>query len=146
MKRLEPVSKIMSKKLITLNVSDSLYDAERLFKKHRIHHIPIVKDEHIVGMLSYSDLKRISFLDSYDEHENQIDNAVYEMLSIRQIMIKNLVVVNSTITIKSVAEILSKNEFHALPVVENDILVGIVTSTDLLKYLLDQYELEAAQH
>jgi CBS domain-containing protein len=145
MKRLEPVSKIMSRELITLSLSDDLYKAEKLFKKHHIRHIPIVKKEHIVGMLSYSDLKRISFLDSYDDHENQIDNAVYEMLSIEQIMIKNLVVINSTITIKSVAEILSKNEFHALPVVENDILVGIVTTTDLLKYLLNQYELEAAQ-
>ena len=146
MKRLEPVSKIMSKELITLSLSDDLYKAEKLFKKHHIRHIPIVENEHIIGMLSYSDLKRISFLDSYDDHENQIDNAVYEMLSIQQIMIKNVVIVNSTITIKSVAEILSENEFHALPVVENDILVGIVTTTDLLKYLLKQYELEVSEN
>ncbi|SDX41485.1 CBS domain-containing protein [Lutibacter oricola] len=145
MKRLEPVSKIMTKELITLSLNDDLYKAEKLFKENHIRHIPVVEDEHIIGMLSYSDLKRISFLDSYDSHEIEIDNAVYKMLSIRQLMVKNLVKVNSSITVKSVAEILSQNEFHALPVVENDILVGIVTTTDLLKYLLDQYELEAAE-
>ena len=143
MKRLEPISKIMTRELITLSLSDDLYTAEKLFKKHHIRHIPIVENEHIIGMLSYSDLKRISFLDSYDAHEVEIDNAIYDILSIQQLMVKNLVKVNSSITIKSVAEILATNEFHALPVVENDILVGIVTTTDLLKYLLKQYELEA---
>ncbi len=64
------------------------------------------------------------------------------MLSIEQIMVKNTVKVASNMTIKSVVEILSKNEFHALPVVDNDILVGIVTTTDILKYLLKQYELD----
>jgi len=142
MKRQEPVSKIMTRDLITLGLNDDLYKAEKLFKEHKIRHIPVVEEEHIIGILSYSDLKRISFLDSFDSNEIEIDNAIYNMLSIRQIMVKNPVVINSTVTVKSVAEILSKNEFHALPVVENKILVGIVTTTDLLKYLLDQYELD----
>ena len=142
MKRLEPVSKIMTKKLITLDLKDDLYKAEKLFKENHIRHIPIVKDEHIIGMLSYTDLERISFLDSYDSKETKIDNAIYNMLSIGQIMVKNPVKINSSVTIKSVVEILAKNEFHALPVVENGILVGIVTTTDILNYLLEQYKLE----
>ncbi|MFD1293345.1 CBS domain-containing protein [Lutibacter holmesii] len=143
MKNLEPVSKIMTTELITLGLSDDLYRAEKLFKKHHIRHIPIVEKEHIIGMLSYSDLKRISFLDSYDAREVEIDNAIYDILSIYQLMVKNPVQVSSSVSIKVVAEILATNEFHALPVVENNILVGIVTTTDLLKYLLKQYELEA---
>ena len=143
MKRLEPVSKIMTKELVTLCLRDDLYKAEKLFKEHHIRHIPIVKNRHIVGMLSLSDLQRISFLDSYDANEITIDNAIYNMLSIEQIMVKNLIMVNSNISIKSVVEILSKNEFHALPVVDNDLLVGIVTTTDILRYLLKQYELES---
>jgi CBS domain-containing protein len=143
MKRLEPVSKIMTRELVTLSLSDDLYKAEKLFKENHIRHIPIVEDEHIIGMLSYSDLKRISFLDAYDANETKIDNVIYNMLTIKQLMVKNIVQINSSITIKSVVEILSKNEIHALPVVENNILVGIVTTTDLLLYLLKQYELEA---
>ncbi len=143
MKRLEPVSKIMTKELVTLGLNDDLYRAEKLFKEKNIRHIPIVDEGHIIGMISYSDLKRISFLDSYDDHEVKIDNAIYNILGVKQIMVKNPLKINSSISIKSVAEILSKNEFHALPVVENDILVGIVTTTDLLKYLLEQYELES---
>ena len=145
MKRMEPVSKIMSKDVITLSLSDDLYTAEKLFKESHIRHIPVVQDDHIIGMLSLSDLKRISFLDSYDANEIKIDNVIYDMLSIEQIMVKNPIKIQSDITVKSVAEILSKNEFHALPVVENEKLVGIVTTTDLLRYLLEQYKTEESQ-
>jgi CBS domain-containing protein len=49
-------------------------------------------------------------------------------------------VVKESATIYDVAKILSKEEFHALPVVDNgDQLVGIVTTTDVIRYLLDQY-------
>lgn len=143
MKRLEPISKIMTKELITLSLHDDLYKAEKLFRENHIRHIPVVKNRHIVGMLSLTDLKRISFLDSYDSNEIKIDNAIYNMLSIEQIMVKNPIKVASNITIKSVVEILSKNEFHALPVVDNDVLVGIVTTTDILNYLLEQYKVES---
>jgi len=142
MKRLEPVSKIMTKELVTLSLNDDLYKAEKLFNKNKIRHIPVVENETIVGMLSLSDLKRISFLDSFDSKENKVDNVVYKMFTIKQLMIKNLVTVNSHITVKSVAEILAKNQFHALPVVDYNKLVGMVTTTDLLKYLLEQYEIE----
>ena len=83
------------------------------------------------------------FLDSYDANEIKIDNAIYNMLSIEQIMVKKPIMVTSNISIKSVVEILSENEFHALPVVDNELLVGIVTTTDILRYLLKQYELES---
>ncbi len=132
----------MSKDLITLGLTDDLYKAEKLFKESHIRHIPVVEEDHIIGMLNLSDLKKISFLDSYDANEIKIDNAIYKMLSIEQIMVKNPIKIALSTTIKSVAEILSKNEFHVLPVVDNDILVGIVTTTDLLMYLLEQYELE----
>ena len=145
MKRLEPISKIMTRDLITLKVDDDLFRAEKLFKEHKIRHIPVVDNKkHILGILSLTDLNRISFLDSYDEDEVKVDNAIYEMLCIEQLMVKNPVIVSSNITIKEAAEILAKNEFHALPVVDNTILVGILTTTNLLLYLIEQYDIEEA--
>ena len=61
------------------------------------------------------------------------------MFSIEQVMARNLVKVTPETSIREVAQILSKSEFHALPVVEGELLVGIVTTTDLIKYLLEQY-------
>ncbi|WP_108867343.1 CBS domain-containing protein [Aquimarina aquimarini] len=139
MKKRTPVSKIMTSDVITLNHTNGLETAEMLFKEHNIRHIPVVSGETIIGMLSYTDLLRISFADAVDIDEKDVDTVVYEMFTIEQVMAKNLVSVNSNTTIKEVAEILAKKEFHALPVIDNNVLVGIVTTTDLINYLLDQF-------
>lgn len=138
MKRRTPVSEIMSTTIIALERTDDLNRAEMLFKKHNIRHIPVVSEESIIGMLSYSDLLRISFAD-VTEDEHDVGTIVYNMFTIEQVMTKNLISVSSKTTIKEVAEILAENEFHALPVVDDSILVGIVTTTDLIKYLLQQF-------
>ncbi|WP_299096477.1 CBS domain-containing protein [uncultured Winogradskyella sp.] len=128
----------MSTNIIAVNRDDDLETAELLFKKHKIRHIPVVNGDVIIGMLSYSDLLRISFADAVFEDESEIDALVYNMFTIDQVMVKHVVTVPAVATIKEVAEILSKNEFHALPVVDEGNLVGIVTTTDLINYLLKQ--------
>ncbi|MAB48160.1 MAG: CBS domain-containing protein [Flavobacteriaceae bacterium] len=128
----------MSTNIIALNRDDDLETAEILFKRHKIRHIPVVNGEIIIGMLSYSDLLRISFADAVYDNEEEVDTLVYNMFTIEQVMAKNVVTVPPTATIKDVAKILAKKEFHALPVVDDGNLVGIVTTTDLINYLLKQ--------
>ena len=139
MLRKEPVTTIMTKKVVTLKKKDSLETAEKLFKKHHIRHIPVVSGTTIIGILSYTDLLRISFADSAFDDDDFVDSVVYNMFTIEQVMVKKIVSVKPSDSIKEVAEILAKSEFHALPVVDNNNLVGIVTTTDLINYLLKQF-------
>ncbi len=139
MKQRVPVSQIMTKNVVKLNVNDELTKAEMLFKKHKIRHIPVVNGNIILGMLSYTDLLRISFADAVDDDDEVVDVTVYNMFSVGQVMAKKLVTITPETTIKEVAEILASREFHALPVLEGEFLVGIVTTTDLIKYLIEQY-------
>ena len=130
MKKRTPISEIMTKNVISLKTNDDLEKAESLFKKNNIRHIPVVSGKEIVG---------ISFADAIDDYAEDVDTVVYNMFTIEQVMAKKLITVSSDTTIKEVAEILAEKEFHALPVVDNEILVGIVTTTDLIKYLINQY-------
>ena len=140
MKKGTHVATIMSQNVITLKHSDELLTAEKLFKKYHIRHIPVLKVDKLIGMLSYTDLLRISFADAIEDNsESDVETIVYNMFTIEQVMAKNLITISSTSTIKEVAQILSKREFHALPVVEGPNLVGIVTTTDLINYLLEQF-------
>ena len=139
MKQRVPVSTIMTKNVVKLNLTDDLTKAETLFKKHKIRHIPVVSGNTIIGMLSYTDLLRISFADAVFEDEPEIDTTVYNMFSVEQVMAKNVTTISPDTTIKEAAEILSNKEFHALPIAEGNLLVGIITTTDLIKYLIDQY-------
>ena len=138
MKQRVPVSQIMTKELVLLNPTQSLYDAEKLFNKHSIRHIPVVEGDRVVGVISRSDLLRISYAD-LNENEETVDSVVYDMYTLPQVMTRVPVTVESNTTIKEVAEILSKQSFHSIPVVEEGKLVGIVTTTDLINYLLEQY-------
>lgn len=137
--RKAPISMLMTTPVITLKKYDSLAKAEHLFKKHHIRHIPIVEDRHIVGMLSYTDLQRLSFADYTEDFNKDSDALVYNMFAINQVMKRNIETISAKSSIKDVARIFTKREFHALPVVENDELIGIVTTTDLIKYLLKQF-------
>ena len=137
--RKSPVSVIMTEHVITLKENDRLEKAEMLFKKHHIRHIPVVKSDVILGMLSYTDLLRLSFADFSEDLNKDADALIYKMFTIKQVMKKEIETVSSSHSIKEVAKILATKEFHALPVVDNNKLVGIVTTTDLIKYLLQQF-------
>ena len=140
MKNKVPVSTIMTKNVIKLSLKDDLTKAEKLFKHNKIRHIPVVDGNKIVGILSYTDLLRISFVDAVDDESDTVDAMVYNMFTVEQVMAKKLITISPETTIRETAEILSKKEFHALPVCEGELLVGIVTTTDLIKYLIDQYK------
>jgi|TARA_R110001592_G_scaffold72291_1_gene220760 CBS domain-containing membrane protein len=137
MKKRTPISKIMTTNVVTLNIADSLETAEKLFKEYKIRHIPVVKNKEVIGMLSYSDLLRISYSDVSEDEQN-VETFMYDMFTIKQVMAKNLYMVPPYASVKDVAELLSKKEFHALPVVEDNELVGIVTTTDLINFLVEQ--------
>ena len=137
MKRNAPIALIMSRNVIKLNLSDDLTKAETLFKKHKIRHLPVVDGNRIIGMLSYTDLLRISYVDAVDDDAQEIDSTVYNLFTVQQVMSKDLVLVTPLTTVRETAQILSKSEFHALPVCEGPFLVGIVTTTDLVSYLAD---------
>ncbi len=131
-----PVSTIMTKDLITVRAKDGLEKAEDLMTKHKIRHIPVVEGKKIIGMLSLNDILRISFADGAFREEEDISSSIYEMFSIANLMRTKLETVRSNQTIREVAEKFVQSEYHSLPVVDEDELVGVITTTDLIKYLL----------
>ena len=138
MKHRVPVSQIMTTNVVTLTTKNNLNDAEKLFKEHKVRHLPVVSGNKLIGILSYSDLLKISFSELSDDEE-KVDTTVFNMYTIEQVMAKNPVSVSPDSTIKEVTEILSNHSFHSLPVTEDGVLKGVITTTDLLKYFLEQY-------
>ena len=87
--------------------------------------------------------QEISYVDVNDG-EDAVETVVYDMFTIPKVMAKVPLTVTADTTVKEVVEILAKQTFHSLPVVENgNELVGIVTTTDLLNYFLEQYQVKA---
>ena len=102
--------------------------------------MPVVSGAKIVGILSMTDLARISFVDSYDPRDFTIDPSVYSLFTLEQIMVRKPACITDKATIKEVAEIFLDVDFYALPVADDkNELQGIVTTNDLIKYLVEMY-------
>ena len=137
MKKKTPISEIMTTNIISVDKSQTLNEVADLIEEHNFRHVPVVSGKKIVGMLSQVDLGKISFINTFDGLE--MTDAMFDALTIEQVMTRSLTTVQSSDTIYDVALNLSESEFHALPVLDGEDLVGIVTSTDLIKYLVAQF-------
>ena len=140
LKKNESVTHIMTKDLQTITIKTPLSEVGKIFSQSNFHHLPVVSGSELVGILSFTDLMRVSFADSFGV---TADQAVYELLdhtlSVEQVMTTELVTISTKQTIREAAELLAEGKFHSLPVVDEGELVGMVTSADLLRHLLDQY-------
>lgn len=137
MKQRTPVSKIMTSNLITVNQSNSVADVAKIFAERNIHHIPVVSGDKLIGMISKTDMDRISYISDYQTEK--ANTVIYDSLTLDQVMTSKIETVQKEDTIKEAAELLARGRYHALPVMEGDALSGIVTSTDVINYLLEQY-------
>ena len=139
MKKREPISHIMTKTVVTVNQNDDLRKVVEKLKSNSIRHIPVVNGKEVVGIISRTDVNRLTFGALFEGQEG-IDEAILDMLTIPQVMTSKPKTLSSETIIKDLASTFVKEEFHALPVVDNGELKGIVTTTDVIKYFLEQYD------
>ena len=139
MKRKEPVSVIMTSEVSTVHVDQDISDVRNILEENPFHHIPVVTGRKIVGLISSSDMMKLSFALSYS-NEPLDDETLNKRFTIEEVMHKDVYTINAKETTLRAAEMFCGGCFHSLLVVdEEDNLVGIVTSTDMVMLLLDQY-------
>jgi CBS domain-containing protein len=131
------VSTIMTPWLEVLRPQAKLSEARRMLLDGLRHHLPVVSAEGVLlGLLSSTDMLRLSF-DAYEVTGQTMDAVIDAQFSLKEIMRTNLVTIRENETVKRAAELLSSGTFHALPVVDDDDhVLGIVTSTDLIAFLI----------
>lgn len=137
MKKREPVKEIMTTNLDKVIITNKMSDVLELFSHGIYNHLPVVNGDELIGLISRTDVDRITYFNSSED--GSVNTAVYNMISIEQLMTKEIHTIESETPIKEAAEILSEGKFHALPVVDNGQLKGIVTSKDIIRYFLAQF-------
>lgn len=137
MKKNEPITKIMSTDLTTVHDAQSVSTLRKIFEQGDIHHVPVVSGEDLIGIISSNDLMRVSFGEFGNQDGQGLDNVLDHTYKMHDLMNRNPVTVPKDGTIRDAARLLGSHSFHALPVVDGQKLVGIVTSTDLIQYLAE---------
>lgn len=125
----------MTTDLHTLSMSSSIAAASKLFSSYKIHHIPVVEHGMLKGIISKSDylfFKRGFRADTLDEKIEEIRLNNY---TVSHIMTRGIATLASSDKINVALEIFRENLFHAIPIVDEGRLVGIVTTYDIIYHL-----------
>jgi len=120
----EPVSSIMTRNLITVKKDDSLKVIGDIFSTHRIHHIPVVENDELIGLVT-----------TYDLFKSGRSKNEYDSVKVSDVMTTKLATLEADAKVGTACEVFLENLFHALPITDGKKLVGIVTSFDVLKYV-----------
>lgn len=122
--------------LITVSPDTSVLKARELMDQHKISHLPVTDGRaHLLGIVTDRDLKQAwaspaSTLSVYEL------TYVLQKLTVESIMTRDLVTATPDMTIERAARLIHDHKIGALPVLKDEKLVGIITSTDLMEVLL----------
>jgi acetoin utilization protein AcuB len=123
----------MAKKVVTIDLEDTMQHAVKLIKDHKINMLPVLDHGKVVGVLSKIDLKR-AHATLLEVHELA---KVISNVKVREIMTKDPITVAPDFTIEETAELMMAKNIAGLPVVdEKGRLVGIITQRDLFHVLI----------
>jgi len=106
-----------------------------IFNENTFHHIPIVDENmSLVGMISRVEINLISDWGTRFnlESSNNRNRKLMSSFTTADIMQKNLVTVEPSAKLEDCVVVFRKNKIHSLPVIDNGVLVGIITTHDLL--------------
>lgn len=135
---LAPVKSIMTSKLVTVNPADKLTVVKEVFDQNPIHHIPVVRFKELVGIISKTDF--MYFLRGFSRNEENrfVNYARLRAYTAEDIMTEGLAILSPDERINVALDVFLANRFHAIPVVEEGDLVGIVTTFDVIKALAEE--------
>lgn len=122
------ISNIIKDSAHTINVNYTIDKALELMNSFKQNGMPVVDDnKKLVGMVVKADIYRF-----------MIQPGHYDSCPVEWVMSKSVVVAHPDEDLITVAKRLRENDIIAMPVVDNDAVVGIVSIEDLLDYFINQ--------
>ena len=119
----DALSSIMTRDVITVASTDDLQKVRNVLLSKRLHHIPVVDGDKLVGIITTIDLWKMN--KCYTE---------YADIKVSDMMTKKMATLSPSDKIGVAAELFLENRFHAVPIVDEGKLVGIVSSFDVMSY------------
>jgi len=131
---------IMTPKPAVIRLQTTLHDALEMMERIKCHHLPVLSnDNHLIGIVSDRDC-RTALNSPYILRENWMDDELASRLQARAIMTPAPIVVAPESPAEEAARLMLKNHISCLPVMRDETLIGIVTTTDILKAFIHQTE------
>ncbi|MCD6400795.1 MAG: CBS domain-containing protein [Anaerolineales bacterium] len=136
------VQDLMTKNPITVTGNTTLPEAYWVMLKNNIHQLPVLEYEKVVGIVTLEDLRRMDPISVAGFHLIRVSDMLAK-LPVRQVMTPNPKIISPQAPLVEAAKLLLEYDIRALPVVENERLVGIISVQDILRTIVENEEGES---
>lgn len=134
-----PISSIMTTDLVMVKPDDKMQVVKDIMEVNGVHHVPVVINKKLVGLISKTDLFHFLKGMNYDAYQDLMNDVRLKNYKAEEIMTENLECLQPSDTIKKALEFFQKNRYHAIPIVdEDDNLKGIITTFDIVSMMLEE--------
>lgn len=126
------VREYMNTDVITVTKEASLGEAYKIMDQYKIRRLPVVDKHKLIGLITYDRIRETTkhpgiHMDSFEFL------GVLSKLKVKDVMVTEVITVTPNTTVEEAVAIGQKHRIGVLPVVDNDRLVGICTTTDMYK-------------
>ncbi len=136
------VSAVMTANPETVSPHDNLRVAKEKMQAGNFRRLPVVQAGELVGILSDRDLRRATN-SPLVLRERWYDDMLLDNIRVLGAMTRDPISVAADAPLVTAAKLMRRHKIGGLPVMQADKLVGIITETDLLDYLISQLEQDA---
>ena len=126
----------MTAPVVAIDADARVGEVLRCFEQYEFHHLPVLRAGRVVGILSSADLLKLQFF--LPANAAARSAVLDDRFAVERMMRRPPVTARAHTTVAEAAETMARAGIHALPVVDaDDALVGIVTTTDIMRAALD---------
>ena len=133
-----PLSKIMQKDVVTVSSEDTLDKVASIFKYGKFHHLPVINiNFDLIGIISTTDFDKFSWGKSFfnNDRKAEINEMLYKTNRTVDIMTPHVYTLRQDQSVAEAIQSFQKFKFRAIPIVEGEKVVGIITPMDILNFI-----------
>jgi acetoin utilization protein AcuB len=125
----------MSETVLAVETSDTIGIARQIMAKHRVNQLPVVESDRVIGIVTDRDVRDAYPTSMMIDRGKEIDRFA-ETITVDEVMSHNVFTVRPETSLAAAVELLRRHRIGSLPVVKNKKLVGIITRSDILDFVL----------
>lgn len=127
----------MTETVLAVETFDSIAIARQLMAKHRVNQLPVLDNDHLIGIVTDRDIRDAYPTSMMIDRAEEIDRFA-EKITVEEVMTRDVFIVRPETPLATAVGLLRRHRIGSLPVLKNGKLVGIITRSDILDFVLSR--------